>query len=238
MPGSETPGIERSDEDTVTREGATNDEPAERRAMSLDGIRETYADQAATMDRLDWLNRLLTGRYRRRLFGRADGRVLDVACGLGTNRRYLPASVEYVGVDLSPEMLTKARGRVDPDDTLLEMDAQALEFEDGSFDTVISSLSTCTFPDPVVALREMNRVCKPGGQVLLLEHGRSTVGPVARFQDWWADAHYEKHACRWNQEPMAIVSEAGLSVRDATTAMLGIVTAIEARPDDEVSGVD
>ncbi|NHN48408.1 class I SAM-dependent methyltransferase [Halostella sp. JP-L12] len=201
--------------------------------MSLDEIRGIYADQAKWMARMDWVNRLFTGRYRRRLFWNARGRVLDVACGTGTNRRYLPDAVDYIGVDLSPAMLREAEARfeeLERGESLFEMDAAALEFPDDSFDTVVSSLSTCTFPDPDAALGEMARVCKPDGRVLLLEHGRSDVGAIARFQDWRADAHYEKHGCRWNQDPAAVVAGTGLEILSTRSAALGIVTAIEARP--------
>jgi len=117
---------------------------AGQRAASLDRIRETYATQADRMARLSWLNRLVTGRYRRQMFGRAEGRVLDVACGTGLNLEYLPEDVEYVGVDISPEMLANARERhgTSPGVSFREMDAGALAFEDQSFDAVISSLST------------------------------------------------------------------------------------------------
>jgi ubiquinone/menaquinone biosynthesis C-methylase UbiE len=152
---------------------------------------------------------------------------------MGTNLQYLPDSVEYLGVDISQEMLRKAENQFDEleyGDTLLEMNAQALEFSDDSFDTVVSSLSTCTFPDPVSALQEMNRVCKPGGQVLLLEHGRSNVELIGRFQDWRAESHYEKHRCRWNQEPLELVSQSQLAVQDVSSGMFGVITAIEATP--------
>jgi ubiquinone/menaquinone biosynthesis C-methylase UbiE len=206
------------------------------RWMSADDVREVYADQADTMARIAPVNRLLTGRYRRDLFGRAEGRVLDVACGMGMNRDYLPDGVEYVGVDLSPEMLAKAEARdhrLERGETLFEMNAANLAFDDDEFDTVVSSLSTCTFPDPIAALREMARVCKPDGTIRLLEHGRSDVGPVARFQEWGADAHYEREGCRWTQEPLENVTEAGLVVRDVQTGFLGMITAIEAEPLDE-----
>lgn len=217
-----------------TPEKAADSRHSMHRPKTLDEIRAVYSDRANWMDRMSWIDRLLVGRYRRRLFRRANGRVLDVACGMGTNVRYLPATVDYVGIDISPEMLRKAEARYDQlerGETLREMDAQDLEFPTDSFDTVISSLSTCTFPDPVETLQEMSRVCKPDGQILLLEHGRSDVGLIARFQDWRADAHYEKHGCRWNQEPLDIVSRTGLSVCGYATAMFGIITLIEARPD-------
>lgn len=208
---------------------------ADSRSSTLEHVRSVYADQAATFDRFAVLNRLLSGRYRRRAFADAEGRVLDVACGLATNRRFLPDTVTaYVGIDASPDMLEHAARRNDGltvGEELLEMDAQALAFPDDSFDTVVSSLSTCTFPDPEAALAEMARVCEPGGQVLLLEHGRSSVTPVARFQDWRADAHFEKHACRWTQEPLAVLEGAPLTVEQHWTALLGILTGIEARPE-------
>ncbi|AGB14828.1 methylase involved in ubiquinone/menaquinone biosynthesis [Halovivax ruber XH-70] len=202
------------------------------RAGALAAIRETYDEQADALDRMEWVDRLLLGRYRRH-FETAHGRVLDVACGTGTNVRYLPETVEYVGIDVSPAMVRRARERVkqfDDDHEVAEMDAEALAFPDDSFDTVISSLSTCTVPDPVAALREMNRVCAPDGRVLLVEHGRSSVEMLGRLQDWRAAAHFEKHRCRWNQDPLEHVSRAELSVTDASTAMLGVITTIEAEP--------
>jgi len=204
----------------------------DQRRASVAEVRETYATQADRMARLTPLNRLLTGRYRRDLFGRGEGRVLDVACGTGLNLEYLPEGVEYVGVDISPEMLAAARDRHGgrPRVSFEEMDAGALAVADDAFDTVVSSLSTCTFPDPVAALREMARVCRPEGHLLLLEHGRSDVGALARFQDWRADAHFEKHACRWNQRPLDNVETAGLDVHETRTGLLGMLTAIEATP--------
>ena len=224
-PATETPAT--ADDETTQSRGFVG-----RRTASRSDIRDVYADQADMMARLNWLNRGLTGRYRR-LFGRAEGRVLDVACGTGLNARYLPEDTEYVGIDLSPDMLEKAKRTLDGlgrEATLREMDAEDLDFPDDSFDTVISSLSTCTFPNPREALSEMNRVCKPDGRVLLVEHGRSSVGPIARFQDWRADAHYEKHACRWNQDPAALVAESDLEPVAIETALLGIITTVEARP--------
>lgn len=203
------------------------------RRKSAGEVQEIYADLAPKMDRMAWLNRLVTGRHRRRLFERARGRTLDVACGLGLNLRYLSDAVEYVGVDLSPEMLSRARARfadANPPPEFIRMDAADLDFADAAFDTVVSSFSTCTFPDPNAVLREMGRVCRPDGRILLLEHGRSDVEMLARFQDWRAEAHHEKHGCRWNQDPLEIVTGAGLPISERRTSLLGILTAIEARP--------
>ena len=201
--------------------------------MSLSEIQASYADYADWLHRFERFDRLVTGRYRSDRFGDVAGKVLDVACGTGTNFRYLPETVELVGIDISPEMLQNAETQLSElgrEGTLRQMDTQDLDFPDDSFDTVISALSTCTFPDPVAALREMERVCKPDGTIRLVEHGRSDVGPIARYQEWRADAHYAKTGCRWTQEPREIVTEAGLSVQETSSGLFGTITTFEITP--------
>jgi len=217
-------------ESTGSSSTATTATPEPARPMSTDEIRAAYDEYADMFHRFERVERLVTGWYRRERFGDVRGRVLDVACGTGTNAEYLPESVEYVGVDVSGEMLSKARDRLDRlgiDGTLHRMDAQDLNFEDGAFDAVISAMSTCTFPDPVAALEEMDRVRTPGGTIRLVEHGRSDVGAVARYQEWRADAHYAKAGCRWTQEPRRVVARAGLDPADVTTGFLGMITSVE-----------
>lgn len=202
--------------------------------MSVSEIQSAYAEYADWIHRFDWFDRVVTGRYRRERFRDVEGKVLDVACGTGTNFRYLPETVDLIGIDISPEMLANADeqlAEVGRDGTLRVMDAQDLEFPDDSFDAVISALSTCTFPDPVAALREMERVCKPEGTIRLVEHGRSDAEPIGRYQEWRADAHYAKTGCRWTQEPRNIVTEAGLSVQDTTSGLFGTITTFEIDPE-------
>src|SRR5689334_20748212 len=127
----------------------------------------------------EWTREVLfgVGRQRRKLFARATGDVLDVGCGYGINFLHLVNATNVTGVDFSSIMLARGRAlaaRAGIKGDLREGDAEALEFPDKSFDTVISSLATCSFYDPIKALKEMRRVCKPQGCVLLLEHGRST----------------------------------------------------------------
>lgn len=197
--------------------------------MSLQDIQDAYARYAKWIDRLDWIDHLFTGRYRRRHFSHAEGRVLDVACGVGANFRYLPASTEIVGIDISEPLVERAREELDSLDTpgmVERMNAQDLALDDDSFDTVISSFSTCTFPDPESALQEMARVCRPDGQILLLEHGRSDNSLIARCQEWRADAHYKKSGCRLTQEPCSVVRRAGLAVDEVESTQFGRITRI------------
>lgn len=207
--------------------------PGKRRSKSAEEIAATYADVADKLARWRKLDELFAGRFRRRQFEAADGRVLDVACGTGRNFQYLPAGSEIVGIDISTEMLAHARNELDTlpqSGTVRQMDAQALEFPDDSFDTVISSFSTCTFPDPIAAFEEMRRVCRPHGQIRLLEHSRSDVAPIAWLQDWRAEPHYEKTGCQLNHEPLGTIQEADLTVERTDRSLFGLVTRIDASP--------
>jgi ubiquinone/menaquinone biosynthesis C-methylase UbiE len=111
------------------------------------------------------------------------------------------------------------------------MNAEKLEFEDGTFDTVTSTLSTCTFPDPIQALHEMKRVCRPDGLILLLEHGHSSVSWIASFQDRNVLQHYHQNAgCRWNQDPLDLIQSVGIKILKSKRAVWGIFHSIEATP--------
>ena len=111
------------------------------------------------------------------------------------------------------------------------MDAEQLEFPDASFDTVVSTLSTCTFPNPVKALQEMKRVCRKDGLILLLEHGHSSMRWLADYQDRHVLKHYQQHAgCRWNQDPWDLINAAGLKMVNSKRFGLGMFYSIEATP--------
>jgi ubiquinone/menaquinone biosynthesis C-methylase UbiE len=174
-----------------------------------------------------------TARLRKRAFATARGTILDVACGDGENFAVLPTAGPIVGVDFSPVMVEKARERARrlgrPID-LHQMDAEALQFPDAHFDTVVSALATCSFLDPIAALREMRRVCRPGGQILLLEHGRSQWAWLGRYQDRTAAQMIERGGCRWNQEPQELIRAAGLRIVTARRSHLGVFHIIHAVP--------
>lgn len=170
-------------------------------------------------------------RLRRSLLRGASGSVLEVAVGTGKNLAYYPPERRIVAVDLSREMLKVARRRaakLSRDVTFVVADVEALPFRPNSFDTVASSLSSCTFPDPVAALKEMARVSRPNGQLLLLEHGRSDREWLGRFQDRHADRFAKPLGCHWNREPLRLVREAGLKATAAKRLFLGIFHEIEA----------
>lgn len=205
----------------------------ERPAKDHDELQSIYEDAAPWFDRAAPLDALTVGRYRERAFGDCSGRVLEVACGAGENLGAIPDSVELVGLDLSPDMLARAReraARTDRDVTFTRGTAESLPFRTDAFDDVCSALSTCTFPHPVTAVEEMARVCRPGGRVRLLEHGRSSLPVVAGLMDRYADRHFERMGCRLTQRPLSTVREAGLDVCSVDRYLGGTISVIVATP--------
>ncbi len=105
----------------------------------------------------------------------SSGRVLEVGVGTGLSLPDYAEHLEIVGIDLSPEMLDRARQRVVEDGLsnvtgIHEMDASALDFPDNSFDTVVAMYVMTVVPDPESVMRELARVTKPGGSVILVNH--------------------------------------------------------------------
>ena len=172
-------------------------------------------------------------RLRRRLLRQASGKVLEVAVGTGKNVQYYPRGCRIIGIDVSREMLNVARERaakLSMEVSPLLADAEALPFSNQIFDTVVSSLSTCTFPNPVAALGKMARVCKPAGRILLVEHGRSNREWLARWQDRHADQFAKPLGCHWNREPLELARKAGLKVVERQRCFFGIFHRIKAEP--------
>jgi phosphatidylethanolamine/phosphatidyl-N-methylethanolamine N-methyltransferase len=113
--------------------------------------------------------------------------VLEVGIGTGLNLPLYPETCRLTGIDLSQEMLDKAVERVQtltmPDVTLKVMDATSLDFGDNEFDRGIATYTISAVPDPVAVLREMRRVVKPDGIIVILNHFRSDRPVTGRLED-------------------------------------------------------
>lgn len=175
---------------------------------------------------------------RQALLRLASGDVLEVAVGTGLNLPlYQPQQLTTLtAIDLSEGMLHQAQ-RVaqrlpwhQPDKlTFRQADVTALPFSDAAFDTVVDTFSLCVFPDPLAALKEMARVVRPGGQVLLLEHARSTAPLVGMYQDLTAPAVAATgKGCMWNQDVTGLVKAAGLRVVHKEEHLGGLILGLTA----------
>ena len=193
----------------------------------------------------DWVESILDlfglRRLRRKLLQRVRGTVLEVAVGTGKNFPFYPDGQRIITMDISAEMLNVARRRaarlaIKP--SFLRADAEALPFRDKNFDTVVSSLSTCTFPNPVGALKEMARLCRSDGKILLLEHGRSDRERIGHWQDSHVQQFAKPLGCHWNREPLVLVRSAGLKVQESQRFFFGIFHLIEATANLRIDQAD
>ncbi len=123
--------------------------------------------------------------YRRRVIASADGRVLEIGIGSGLNLAFYPDRVsEVIGLEPSVKLSEMARKKAAGSRMRLVLQtgsAEAMPFESGSFDTVVTTWTLCSIPDANAALGEIRRVLKPSGQFLFAEHG---LAPDAGVQKW------------------------------------------------------
>jgi phosphatidylethanolamine/phosphatidyl-N-methylethanolamine N-methyltransferase len=112
--------------------------------------------------------------------------ILEVGVGTGINASLYPQHCQITGIDLSASMLDKARERVARERLrnvrLIEMDAASLTFADDSFDIVYAPYLISVVPDPITVAREMRRVCRPGGKIIILNHFRSANPVLSRLE--------------------------------------------------------
>jgi ubiquinone/menaquinone biosynthesis C-methylase UbiE len=188
---------------------------------------------AAGYDRqLDRIERFMFAEGRRWVCSQARADVLEIAVGTGRNLSLYPAGTRLTAIDLSPAMLALARERATAaglDVDLRLGDAEALAFDDASFDTVVCTLALCTIPRPERAVAEARRVLRPGGRFLILDHVRSPNRAV-RLVQWLLDpilVRFEgDHLLR---EPVDLVRAAGLELERVHRSRWGIVERLVAR---------
>lgn len=161
---------------------------------------------------MEWLG---TKKRRRRLVGEAIGRTLEVGVGTGKNLDYYAAGVHVVGIDVSEGMLKRARRRVPTASVSLQRaDIQQAPFPDDSFDTIVATTVFCSVADPVVGLREVARVVKPEGQILLLEHVRPRQWLLGRLFDLFNPITRGVFGFNINRKTEENIVAAGLRIDD------------------------
>ena len=174
------------------------------------------------------------GPYKRRLFDKIRGATLLVAAGTGNDFKFLPPTLQVVSIDISPKMLERAAKKAAAyagTIQLHEMDVHDLKFPDTTFDTVLTACTFCSVPRPIAGLRELYRVLKADGQLLMFEHVRSGIGPLGVLMDLMTPIT-TRFGPALNRDTVGNVQKAGFRLRRVENVYLDVVKVIEAVKND------
>lgn len=193
------------------------------------------------------------------IYFHARGKVLEVGAGTGRNLDYYSFTTtatssskqkkdtvfssqvgveEVILTDISDEMLLRAREKVKQHKhrdrfKLFVADAKEMTkyYPNDTFDTIVDTFGLCSFDDPVAVLKELQRICKPNGKILLLEHGRSkSCGPLTNYLDKTAERHAKNWGCVYNRDLDVILKESGLQIETLWTWHFGTTYYVVCRP--------
>ena len=163
------------------------------------------------------MERMGTRRRRRRLIARAEGRVLEVGVGTAKNLQHYPGGVRLSGIDLSKQMLQRASRRARRLGIPMDLecaDGHHMPHPDETFDTTVATCVFCSVADPIGGLRELGRVTKRDGRILLLEHVRPRNRLLGRLADAVTVLTRRIFGFRANRRTEENVTAAGLRVVD------------------------
>ncbi|MGI2298133.1 class I SAM-dependent methyltransferase [Paenibacillus sp. GXUN7292] len=172
-------------------------------------------------------------RWRQQLLSHAKGQVLELAVGAGANFPFYPPEVKITATDFSEAMLDKAKKaarlhRIDGH--FICSDIENMNFPDHSFDTIVSTLSFCSYDNPLLVLNKINRWCKPGGTLLFMEHGISSNVAVSAVQKTLNPLLYRFYGCHHTRNIMKLVRESGIAIDKTESYWFNMVHLIWAKP--------
>jgi ubiquinone/menaquinone biosynthesis C-methylase UbiE len=152
---------------------------------------------------------------RRAALAPARGRTLEIGAGTGLNAGLYPPAVTSLVLTEPEEPMARRLRLRSPGAEIVPAGAEELPFDDGSFDTVVSTLVLCTVPDLDAALAEIARVLVPRGRLLVLEHVRSGDAGLARWQDRLTPAwRVVARGCHPNRDTAAAITGAGFAFEE------------------------
>lgn len=202
--------------------------------MSPDESRQlrTFNKQARLYDQKR--NRKELGHLRSKLLRSVRGSVLELGVGAGANLPFYPADIELTAVDFSAAMLEKAKAANEQVYGLraafVESDVERLDFPEGSFDTIVSTLSLCAYRNPAKVLSDIHRWCAADGQVLLMEHGLASSKVLAAAQKALDPLLFRMIGCHHNLDVIGLIDASPLQMERAERHVAGMVHLLWCRP--------
>jgi len=173
---------------------------------------------------------LRRGRHKKALFRDMVRPVLFVGVGTGIDIKHFPPGQEIVAIDISEEMLRRAEIRRKEYQGVISfarMDAMDLGFADAQFNTVVTSCTMCSVPDPVRGFQEFHRVLSPRGRLLMFEHVRShnpVFGLALDFMTLWS----RRRGTEMNRDTLLNAQAAGFRITNVESVYLDIILAVHA----------
>ena len=198
-------------------------------------IRKRYDRLSPYYDLLEsFLEKVAFSKWRKRAFELLEGEnILEVGVGTGKNLDYYPPEKKLTAIDFSPGMLSRARRKVEENKVnvdLREMDVQKLKFDDQSFDTVLTTFVFCSVPDPIKGLKEIKRVCKKEGKIILLEHVRPSGRLLGKLFDTLNPVIVGLMGVNINRRTVASLERAGFKIEEERNLFNNIVKIVVATP--------
>ncbi len=201
------------------------------RMLQKDSVEARYDRVARFYDALMAFVEWFVSRNRKVLLRQAGTMILEVGVGTGNSFRDYPKGKRIVAVDISREMLSRAKAKItnyDGSVSLRHEDVQKLSFDDEAFDTVFTSCVFCSVADPVEGLRELHRVLRKGGRLLMVEHVRSHGKLLGKLMDRLNPLVSKYGVDNINRDTVGNLRRAGFNVEQDRNLVYDVVKAIVA----------
>lgn len=199
-------------------------------SINTEKIKRRYDRASAIYDILESpMEMMALKKWRIEIMDELKGKVLEIGVGTGKNVAYYPDNVDITAIDFSEKMLNKAKLKAEALNKKVEfynMDAESMGFQDNTFDVIFTTCVFCSVPDPVQGFKEIMRVCKPGGKVIMIEHVRSEKKVLGLIMDLMNPLVVNSYGANINRRTINNIERAGFSKVNVTNLYSDIVKKI------------
>lgn len=201
--------------------------------MKKEKLIKKYDSQASMYE--NSRNNPTVAGWREKLIKSAYGKVLEVGVGVGANfPHYDKQKVsEIIGVDFSKEMIKSAEQQAITNQLhvhFIHQDVDTLSMQSNSFDSIVSTLTLCSYPDPVKTLNKYNDWCQEDGAVLFLEHGLSSNVLLSMTQKVVDPLYRRFSGCHCDRDILKIMEASKLQIKHIDQYWSGMISLIWAKP--------